>query len=96
MDTADWDVCYFLSLGGTSPLALLHFLKTHPQVDSVRLYLDNDKAGLEGMVKIEAAINAGEALSVQVRAITAEPPPKERGKDYNQVLQSRLGNLKGA
>jgi hypothetical protein len=54
------------------------------------MYLDNDKAGLDGMAKIRAAIYADETLDTRVKMITAEPPPRECGKDYNQVLQKRL------
>lgn len=90
METNAWDRYHFLSLGGTSPLALLEYLKSHPEADHVYMYLDNDKAGLNGMSKIRAAIYADETLDARVKMITAEPPPRECGKDYNQVLQKRL------
>lgn len=90
METNAWDRYHYLSLGGTSPLALLQYLKVHPEIDHVYLYLDNDKAGLDGMAKIRAAIYTDETLDARVKMITAEPPPKESGKDYNQALQKRL------
>jgi hypothetical protein len=90
METNAWDRYHYLSLGGTSPLALLEYLKGHPEADHVYMYLDNDKAGLDGMAKIRAAIYADETLDTRVKMITAEPPPRECGKDYNQVLQKRL------
>ena len=90
METNAWDRYHYLSLGGTSPLALLQYLADHPESDHVYLYLDNDKAGREGMTKIRAAIYADETLDARVKVITADPPPRENGKDYNQVLQKKL------
>ncbi len=57
-----WDKCNYLSLGGTAPLALLQFLKDHPEIKQVYLCLDNDKAGLDGMARIEAAIKDDKEL----------------------------------
>lgn len=37
---------YRLSLGGTSPVALISFLERHPEITRVALYMDNDLAGL--------------------------------------------------
>ena len=53
---ATWDRGHYLSLGGTSPLALLQFLYDRPEIDRIYLCLDNDKAGLDGMGRIEAAL----------------------------------------
>jgi hypothetical protein len=53
---AGWEGRYYLSLGGVSPLALLHFLRQHPQVNHIVLGLDNDKTGLEAIQKIKAAV----------------------------------------
>lgn len=94
METNAWDRYHYLSLGGTSPLALLQYLTDHPEIDHVYLHLDNDKAGLEGMEKIRAAIYADETLDASVKVIIAEPPPREYGKDYSQVLQKKLAERK--
>lgn len=94
METNAWDRYHYLSLGGTSPLALLQYLKDHPETDHVYMYLDNDKAGLEGMTKIRSAIYADQSLDDRVKMITDEPPPREYGKDYNEVLQKRLAEGK--
>ena len=94
METDAWDRYHYLSLGGTSPLALLQYLKDHPEADHVYMCLDNDKAGLDGMAKIISTIYADETLNARVKMITAEPPPREYGKDYNQMLQKRLAEQK--
>lgn len=87
-ETNAWDRCHYLSLGGTSPLALMQYLKDHPNIDHVTLCLDNDKAGLEGMQKIKAEIFQDEALSSRGYVITVEPPTV--GKDYNETLLATL------
>lgn len=83
-----WDKCNYLSLGGTSPLALVQYLHDHRSIKQVYLCLDNDKAGLDGMARIEAAIQEefpGHALTVE-----RKPPPVEHGKDYNELLRAKL------
>lgn len=67
---ATWDRGHYLSLGGTSPLALLQFLYDRPEIDRIYLCLDNDKAGLDGMGRIEAALRDDKEL--QGRALTVE------------------------
>jgi len=94
METKAWDRYHYLSLGGTSPLALLQYLQDHREIDHVYMYLDNDKAGLDGMAKIREALYADQALDARVKMITAEPPPREYGKDYNQMLLKRLAENK--
>ncbi len=32
-ETGDWDKAHYLSLSGTSPLALLQYLTDHPAID---------------------------------------------------------------
>lgn len=79
-----WDGCNYLSLGGTSPLALLQFLKDHPEIKQVYLCLDNDKAGLDGMERIEAAIQGDKEL--QGRALTVERKARaEKPSVLNQL-----------
>lgn len=81
-----WQGCHYLSLGGTAPRALLQFLGNHPAVTQVSLCLDNDRGGLEGMARLEQAIQSDPALAQQVTLIYRNPPPLEYGKDYNDLL----------
>ena len=85
-----WDKCHYLSLGGTSPLALLQFLKDHPEIKQVYLCLDNDRAGLDGMARIEAAIRGDKELQGRALTVERKPPPMEHGKDYNELLRAKL------
>ena len=75
-----WENRHYLSLGGTSSLALAQFLKDLPAVNMVILSLDNDEAGRAGTRKIIAALQYNPALY-----ITDAPPG--RGKDCNDHLQ---------
>ena len=52
----DWRDSHYISLGGTAPRAMLHFLCNHPRITQVSLCLDNDKAGMEGLERLEQAI----------------------------------------
>lgn len=79
-----WKEYSYLSLGGTSPLALVQYLKDHPDVSTVYLFLDNDKAGLEGMARAQQAVQADDVLNKQVVEMGAFPP--RHGKDYNEHL----------
>lgn len=85
-----WDKCNYLSLGGTAPLALLQFLKDHPEIKRVYLCLDNDKAGLDGMARIEAAIQGDKELQGRALTVERKPPPATHGKDYNELLRAKL------
>lgn len=88
MQGADWQSCHFLSLGGTAPRALVQFLHDHPEVTQISLCLDNDKAGLVGMQKIEEAIRSDPAFSGRAFRIWPNPPPAISGKDYNEFLMA--------
>lgn len=81
---ARWKDHSYLSLGGTSPLALLQYLKDHPETSHVYLFLDNDKAGLDGMERIKSAIRQDAVLGKQVVEVGCFPP--KHGKDYNEHL----------
>lgn len=87
---ATWDRGHYLSLGGTSPLALLQFLHDRPEIDRVYLCLDNDRAGLDGMSRIEAAIREDKELQGRSFTVERKPPPVEHGKDYNELLRATL------
>ena len=79
----------YLSLGGASiphgdvlPTALDHYLSMHPQIESVCLCLDNDRAGIQAAKAIQAR------LPEQYK--TELLPPKE-DKDYNEQLMRMKG-----
>lgn len=86
--TKDWDRIAYLSLGGTSPLALLQYLIDHSEISQVYLCLDNDIAGLEGMKNIRMALNQPDEFSRLT--VTDRSPPKGFGKDYNDLLLKKL------
>ena len=81
---AGWESRYYLSLGGVSPLALLHLLQNCPQINHIVLGLDNDKVGLEAIEQIKTAVYENEILRDRMLCITISPPPV--GKDYNDTL----------
>ena len=87
---ADWQSSHYLSLGGTAPRAMLQFLHDHPHVTQVSLCMDNDKAGIKGMERLEQAIRENPELSQRVTLIYRNPPPAEYGKDYNELLCAQI------
>lgn len=94
MGGGPWQDCHYLSLGGTAPAALLQFLRDHPSVTEISLCLDNDKAGLEGIDRLTAAVRKDPELSGRIAFIYPNPPPKEYGKDYNLYLTARMKQRK--
>ena len=90
----EWRDSHYLSLGGTAPRAMLQFLHDHPHVTQVSLCLDNDKAGMEGMGRLEHTIREDPNLSQRVKLIYHNPPPAEHGKDYNEFLCVQIGVTK--
>ena len=66
-----------LSLGGTSILALEHFLKTHTEVTHCHICTDNDNAGEMAAAKI-----------TKIPGITSVHSPPTQGNDWNDTLQS--------
>lgn len=85
MDGLDWQSRHYLSLGGTSPLALVQYLTDHPEVNTVHLCQDNDRAGITSMIQAQKAVKE-HGFPVTVRI---EPPPISTGKDYNDLLTVR-------
>lgn len=83
---------HYLALGGTSPLAVMQYLSDHPTIETVRLCLDNDKAGLDGITGIETAVRKDVAFFHL--KIIPDPPPKEYGKDYNALLTMRIAECR--
>ena len=77
--------CHRLSLGGTTSLALMDFLETHPGIQQVVLCLDNDDAGRAAAEKITAWLQSDERYNgLDVKQDL--PPP---GLDYNEKLLQR-------
>ncbi len=86
MSGGNWRDSHYLSLGGTGPRAMIQFLHDHPHITQVSLCLDNDKAGMEGMERLEQAIRENSELSQRITLIYHNPPSVEHGKDYNEFL----------
>lgn len=76
-----WDG-YRLSLGGTSPVALVSFLERHPEISRITLYMDNDLAGLVNARKIKALLKSDNRF----KHIPVGVNPPRIGKDYNEKL----------
>ena len=85
-----WDG-YRLSLGGTSPVALVSFLERHPEIRRVALYMDNDLAGIVNARKIKTLLRTGPRF----RRIRVNVNPPRTGKDYNEKLQIKLQEIQG-
>ena len=94
MGGGPWQDYYYLSLGGTAPAALLQFLRDHPKVTEISLCLDNDKAGLDGIGRLTAAVQNDPELAGRIALIYPNPPPKEYGKDYNLCLTALMKQRK--
>ncbi|MEA5003778.1 MAG: toprim domain-containing protein, partial [Christensenella sp.] len=71
-----------LSLGGTSPVALLSFLAEHPETSNVSLCLDADDAGQTAAGRIREMLAGDKRFS---HITVTKDPPKE-GKDFNDML----------
>ena len=76
-----WDG-YRLSLGGTSHVALMAFLKRHPEIRRVNLYMDNDLGGLKNARRIKAMLREDPCF----KHIRVGINPPRTGKDYNEKL----------
>ena len=81
----DWQSVSYLSLSGTAPTALEHYLSTHPDTRSVTIALDNDEPGQRNAELLRSMV---EQRFPQVECHVSLPPP-DRGKDWNDVLQYR-------
>ena len=86
----DWRDSHYLSLGGTAPNAMVQFLQDHRHVTQVSLCLDNDKAGITGMERLEQAIREDPELPQRIKLIYHNPPPADYGKDYNEFLCAQI------
>ena len=81
----DWQSVSYLSLSGTAPTALEHYLSTHPDTQSVTIALDNDEPGQRNAELLRSMV---EQRFPQVECHVSLPPP-DRGKDWNEVLLNR-------
>lgn len=79
---------HILSLGGVSDMSLKQYLQDHPEVKSIQLGLDNDKAGNEAC----NSIYKNYSDKYQIKRISFQQ------KDFNEVLKADLValNLKRA
>ena len=57
--------------------------------------LDNDKAGLAGMERLEQAVQSDPALAAQVTLLCRNLPPAGCGKDYNEFLTALVRMERG-
>ena len=80
---------YRLSLGGTSPVALIAFLERHPEIRRVTLHMDNDLGGLKNARKIRDMLRA----DPKYKHIRVGINPPHQGKDYNEMLQIKLQQI---
>jgi hypothetical protein len=74
---------HLLSLGGVSDTALIQYLEDHPEIETIRLCLDNDKAGNE------ACINIKELYSSNYKIERVEI----KEKDFNEALKNDLARM---
>ncbi len=79
---------HILSLGGVSDVALKQYLRDHPEIKTIQLGLDNDKAGNEAC----NSIYKNYSEKYQIKRISFKE------KDFNEVLKADLAamNLKRA
>ena len=79
----NWRSEHYLSLGGVSSRALIQFLTDRPEINDVRLRLDNDEAGIKAMARIAAELKENPAFNGL--RLMSEPSPI--GKDWNDLIQ---------
>lgn len=84
MEISTADKYHYLSLGGTSPLAMIQYLTDYPKIDHVIACFDNDKAGQKCMYRIREILQTDETLNKRNISVITEPPPE--GKDFNDTL----------
>ena len=82
----DWKKRSYLSLGGVSSMELMAFLSERPQITSVFLCLDNDRAGNEACEKLAGEISEGYSV---IRL-------KPSRKDWNEILCDKNTDRKKA
>ena len=75
----EWQKQSYLSLGGVSEKALLRFLSDRPNIKTVYLCLDSDKAGTDACSRLNSIIPQGYTVNRLVPLF----------KDWNEVLQRK-------
>ena len=90
MGQTGWDG-HRLSLGGVSSAALNDFLERNPQIKSIQLCLDNDRAGKDATKRIITELLSDKRYS-QMKIIVAPPPI---GKDYADTVMAIKQNAIG-
>lgn len=85
---------FFLSASGTSPLALLSFLRDHPQAERVCICYNNDEAGRKGTDTLFKILTSDPLYCNRLKSIEVNLAPKQYGKDYNQYLLGLKQNLR--
>ena len=83
MGQTGWDG-HRLSLGGVSSVALYGFLERNPQITSIQLCLDNDKAGHEATNRIIRELLSDKRYG-NIKIEIAPPPI---GKDYADTAKA--------
>jgi 5S rRNA maturation endonuclease (ribonuclease M5) len=78
-----YELYEYLSLGSTSPLAVLEYLKTHSDTQKVVLCLDNDEAGQIAREKIRELLTSDPDLRERALEVTDRIPAM---KDWNEEL----------
>ena len=78
-----WKKHSYVALCSVAPHALLHILKTNPQIDEVHPCLDHDKAGIEGDYRIAEAVR--ELGKYRIK------PELPRYKDWNEGVKALHG-----
>jgi DNA primase len=87
MGQTEWDG-FRLSLGGVSSAALNRFLERHPNITSIQIALDNDKAGIDATNRIVMEVLSDKRYAHIKISVT--PPPI--GKDYADTLKAITQN----
>ncbi len=87
-----WNSCHRLALGGTSDKALFRYLRDFPEISSVTLCLDNDKAGIETTRRIKEKLEDTKPLICGKYIINVKLP--KTGKDYNDMLKTIINTKK--
>jgi len=83
MGRTGWDG-FRLSLGGVSSAAINGFLERHPNVTSIQISLDNDKAGHDATNRIIKEL-LSEKRYAHIKITAALPPI---GKDYADTAKA--------
>jgi hypothetical protein len=92
MGQTEWDG-FRLSLGGVSSAAMSGFLERHPNIKSIHIALDNDKAGVDATNRIIKEL-LSDKRNAHIKISVAQPPI---GKDYaDTVLAITQNNINKA